>query len=66
MLGPRGQRSSRDRLRLAARADLQGLDRQCRALRDAGAIVTASAAEAARVAAAVAAGQPALATAGRP
>ena len=51
---------------LGARADLQGLDRQCRALRDAGAIVTASAAEAARVAAAVAARQPALATARRP
>ena len=51
---------------LGARADRQGLDRQCRTLRDAGAIVTASAAEAARVAAAVAARQPALATAGRP
>ena len=51
---------------LGARADRQGLDRQRRTLRDAGAIVTASAAEAARVAAAVAARQPALATAGRP
>ena len=51
---------------LGARADRQGLDRQRRTLRDAGAIVTASAAEAARVAAAVAARQPALASAGRP
>jgi FdrA protein len=51
---------------LGARADRQGLDRQRAALRDAGAIVTASAAEAARVAAAVAARQPALATAGHP
>ena len=51
---------------LGARADRQGLDRQRRTLRDAGAIVTASAAEAARVAAAVAARQPALATAGCP
>jgi FdrA protein len=51
---------------LGARADRQGLDRQRRTLRDAGAIVTASAAEAARVAAAVAARQPALATVGRP
>jgi FdrA protein len=50
---------------LGARADRQGLDRQRQTLRDAGAIVTASAAEAARVAAAVAARQPALATAGR-
>jgi FdrA protein len=50
---------------LGARADQQGLDRQRRRLQDAGAIVTASAAEAARVAAAVAARQPALATAGR-
>jgi len=49
---------------LGARADRQGLDRQRRTLRDAGAIVTASAAEAARVAAAVAARQPALAAAG--
>jgi FdrA protein len=39
---------------LGARADRQGLDRQRRTLRDAGAIVTASAAEAARAAAAVA------------
>ena len=51
---------------LGARADQQGLDRQRRTLQDAGAIVTASAAEAARVAGAVAARQPALATAGRP
>jgi FdrA protein len=51
---------------LGARADRQGLDRQRGTLRDAGAIVTASAAEAARAAAAVAARQPALATAGRP
>jgi FdrA protein len=49
---------------LGARADRQGLDRQRRTLRDAGAIVTASAAEAARAAAAIAARQPALA--GRP
>jgi FdrA protein len=49
---------------LGARADRQGLDRQRRTLQDAGAIVTASAAEAARVAAAIAARQPALATAG--
>jgi FdrA protein len=51
---------------LGARADRQGLDRQRGTLRDAGAIVTASAAEAARVAAAIAARRPALATAGRP
>ena len=51
---------------LGARADRQGLDRQRRTLRDAGAIVTASAAQAARAAAAVAARRPALATAGRP
>ena len=51
---------------LGARADRQGLDRQRRRLRDAGAIVTASAAQAARAAAAVAARRPALATAGRP
>jgi FdrA protein len=51
---------------LGARADRQGLGRQRRTLRDAGAIVTASAAQAARVAAAVATRQPALATAGRP
>jgi FdrA protein len=51
---------------LGARADRQGLDRQRRTLRDAGAIVTDSAAEAARVAAAIAARRPALATAGRP
>ena len=46
---------------LGARADPQGLDRQRRTLQDAGVIVTASAAEAARVAAAVAAREPALA-----
>jgi FdrA protein len=51
---------------LGARADRQGLGRQRRMLQDAGAIVTASAAEAARVAAAIAARKPALATAGRP
>jgi FdrA protein len=51
---------------LGARADRQGLDRQRRTLRDAGAIVTDSAAEAARVAAAIAARRPALATAGGP
>jgi FdrA protein len=51
---------------LGARADRQGLDRQRRALREAGAIVTASAAEAARAAAAIAARRPTLATAGRP
>ncbi len=51
---------------LGARADRQGLDRQRRTLSDAGAIVPDSAAEAARVAAAVAARRPALATAGRP
>jgi FdrA protein len=50
---------------LGARADRQGFDRQRRTLRDAGAIVTDSAAEAARVAAAIAARRPALATAGR-
>jgi FdrA protein len=51
---------------LGARADPQGPDRQRRTLRDAGAIVTESAADAARVAAAIAARQPALATASRP
>ena len=51
---------------LGARADRQGLDRQRRTLQDAGAIVTASAAEAARVAAAIAARKPALARAGGP
>jgi len=49
---------------LGARADRQGLDRQRHTLREAGAIVTASAAQAARVAAAIAARQPALAAAG--
>jgi succinyl-CoA synthetase alpha subunit len=51
---------------LGARADRQGLDQQRRTLGDAGAIVTDSAAEAARVAAAIAGRRPALATAGRP
>jgi FdrA protein len=51
---------------LGARADRQGLDRQRGTLRDAGAIVTGSAAEAARVAAAIAARRPALATASAP
>ncbi len=46
---------------LGARADSQGLDRQRRTLREAGAIVTESAAQAARVAAAIAARQPDLA-----
>jgi FdrA protein len=50
---------------LGARADRQGLDRQRRTLRDAGAIVTDSAAQAARAAAAIAVRRPALATAGR-
>ena len=48
---------------LGARADPQGLDRQRRTLAEAGVIVPASAAQAARVAAAIAARQPALATA---
>lgn len=47
---------------LGARADPQGLDRQRRTLREAGAIVPASAAQAARVAAAIAARRPAVAT----
>jgi FdrA protein len=47
---------------LGTRGDPQGLDRQRQTLRDAGAIVTASAAQAARVAAAITARQPALAT----
>ena len=51
---------------LGARADPQGLDRQRHTLREAGAIVAASGAEAARIAAAIAARNPALATAGRP
>jgi FdrA protein len=51
---------------LGARADRQGFDRQRRTLTEAGAIVTASAAQAARVAAAIAARQPALAAAARP
>ena len=50
---------------LGSRADRQGLDRQRRTLQQAGAITTASAAQAARVAAAIAARQPALATAVR-
>jgi len=49
---------------LGARADPQGLDRQRDTLREAGAIVAASAAEAARIAAAVAARNPAPATSG--
>jgi FdrA protein len=48
---------------LGARADRQGLDRQRSTLREAGAIVTASAAGAARAAAAIAARRPALAAA---
>jgi len=51
---------------LGARADRQGFDRQRRTLQAAGAIVTASAAEAARVAAAVAARHPAHAIIGHP
>jgi FdrA protein len=51
---------------LGTYADPQGLDRQRRTLEEAGAIVTASAAQAARVAAAIAARQPALATGMRP
>jgi len=49
---------------LGARADPQGLERQRDRLREAGAIVAASGAEAARIAAAVAARNPALATSG--
>jgi len=49
---------------LGARADPQGLDRQRDTLREAGAIVAGSGAEAARIAAAVAARNPALATPG--
>ena len=49
---------------LGARADPQGLDRQRDRLREAGAIVAATGAEAARIAAAIAARDPALATAG--
>jgi FdrA protein len=49
---------------LGARADPQGLDRQRDRLREAGAIVAASGAEAARIAAAIAARNPALATSG--
>jgi FdrA protein len=51
---------------LGARADRQGLDRQRDALAEVGAIVTTSAAQAARVAAAIAIRQPLLATAMRP
>ena len=50
---------------LGTRADPQGLDRQRRTLQEAGAILTASAAQAARVAAAIASRQPALATTAR-
>lgn len=51
---------------LGARADPQDLDRQRRTLANAGAIVTESAAQAARVAAAIAARRPALAIERRP
>ena len=51
---------------LGARGDRQGLDAQRRALEEAGAIVTASAAQAARVAAAIAGRQPSLASTTRP
>jgi FdrA protein len=51
---------------LGARTDKQGFDRQRQILREAGAIVTASAAQAARVAAAIAARQPSLAATVRP
>jgi FdrA protein len=51
---------------LGARDDQQGFERQRQTLQDAGAIVTASAAQAARVAAAIAARQPSLATTMRP
>jgi FdrA protein len=51
---------------LGARADQQGLDGQRQALQEAGAIVTASAAQAARVAAAIAVRQPSLAATMRP
>jgi FdrA protein len=51
---------------LGARADRQGFDRQRRRLQEAGAIVTTSAAQAARVAAAIAVRQPSLATTTRP
>jgi FdrA protein len=51
---------------LGARADRQGLDRQRSTLREAGAIVTDSAAGAARAAAAIAARRPALAAAAGP
>ena len=51
---------------LGARADRQGLDRQRRTLHEAGAIVTTSAAQAARVAAAIAVRRPSLAAAARP
>jgi FdrA protein len=51
---------------LGVRADRQGLDRQRRTLQEAGAIVTASSAQAARVAAAIAARQFALAATVRP
>jgi FdrA protein len=51
---------------LGARADRQGFDRQRRRLQEAGAIVTTTAAQAARVAAAIAVRQPSLATTTRP
>jgi FdrA protein len=49
---------------LGSQADPQGLDRQRRTLAEAGAIVAGTAAQAARIAAAIAARRPALATAG--
>ena len=51
---------------LGARADRQGLDRQRRTLQEAGAIVTTSAAQAARVAAAIAVRRPSLAAVAHP
>jgi FdrA protein len=51
---------------LGAGADRQGFDKQRRTLREAGAIVTTSAAQAARVAAAIAVRRPTLAAATRP
>ena len=51
---------------LGARADRQGFDRQRQTLQEAGAIVTASAAQAARVAAAIAVRRPSLVTTMRP
>jgi FdrA protein len=48
---------------LGTRADPQDFDASCRTLRDAGAIVTQTSAQAARVAAAISAGRPDLAVA---